>query len=143
MKAPRHRLVVLLATAGLLLAACAAPPPPPVAPQMGGRELFVRYCASCHGTEGRGDGPAAGALQPPPNDLTRLTERFGKADILPEIMASIDGRRPVRAHGGSGMPVWGESFEAELRQSDRAYPATTTLRREQLIADYLVTLQAK
>ena len=87
------------------------------------------------------DGVAAAALQPPPNDLTRLTERFGKPDILPEVMASIDGRRPVRAHGTGAMPVWGESFEAELRQADRAYPATTTLRREQLIADYLVTLQ--
>jgi mono/diheme cytochrome c family protein len=29
-----------------------------------GRELFVRYCASCHGVSGRGDGPAAAALQP-------------------------------------------------------------------------------
>ena len=58
-------------------------------------------------------------------------------------MASIDGRRPVRAHGGSGMPVWEESFEAELRQGERAYPATTTLRREQLMADYVLTLQAK
>jgi mono/diheme cytochrome c family protein len=143
MKAPRRLPAVLLPAAGLLMAACAAPPPPPVAPAMGGRELFVRYCASCHGTDGRGDGPAAAALQPPPNDLTRLAERFGKTSFLPEVMASIDGRRPVRAHGTSAMPVWGESFEAELKQSDRAYPATTTLRREQLIADYVMTLQSK
>jgi Cytochrome c len=43
-----------------------------------GRELFVRYCASCHGVSGRGDDPEAAALQPSPADLTRLRERYGE-----------------------------------------------------------------
>lgn len=29
-----------------------------------GRALFARYCTPCHGSSGRGDGPAAGELQP-------------------------------------------------------------------------------
>lgn len=35
-----------------------------------GRELYVVYCATCHGPSGKGDGPAAAGLQPPPADHT-------------------------------------------------------------------------
>jgi mono/diheme cytochrome c family protein len=35
-----------------------------------GRTLFAEHCVSCHGPDGRGDGPAAKDLQPPPADLT-------------------------------------------------------------------------
>jgi len=34
-----------------------------------GRILFVRHCASCHGTSGRGDGPDADIFPAPPRDL--------------------------------------------------------------------------
>lgn len=34
-----------------------------------GAELFATHCASCHGPEGRGDGPAAVGLDPPAADL--------------------------------------------------------------------------
>ena len=35
-----------------------------------GSSLFAQHCASCHGAQGRGDGPAAEELTPPPPDLT-------------------------------------------------------------------------
>ena len=36
-----------------------------------GKAIYVKYCASCHGTTGKGDGPAGKALNPkPPRDLT-------------------------------------------------------------------------
>jgi cytochrome c553 len=34
------------------------------------REAFNTRCASCHGTEGKGNGPAAAALNPKPRDYT-------------------------------------------------------------------------
>jgi mono/diheme cytochrome c family protein len=34
-----------------------------------GQEVFQRNCAVCHGKEGRGDGPAAKGLVPPPRNL--------------------------------------------------------------------------
>lgn len=34
-----------------------------------GKELFVSTCASCHGTEGKGDGPASTALNPKPRNF--------------------------------------------------------------------------
>ncbi len=36
-----------------------------------GRRLYVRWCATCHGPDGRGNGPAAPSLIPRPRDLTR------------------------------------------------------------------------
>ena len=44
-----------------------APTPPSIDR---GRALFVSHCAVCHGTEGRGDGSAAGGLLQRPADLT-------------------------------------------------------------------------
>lgn len=35
-----------------------------------GKALFDNNCASCHGTSGRGDGPAAKGLNPAPANLT-------------------------------------------------------------------------
>jgi mono/diheme cytochrome c family protein len=34
-----------------------------------GAELYAQQCYSCHGDQGAGDGPAAGALQPPPRNF--------------------------------------------------------------------------
>ena len=35
-----------------------------------GRALYKKHCAACHGEGGKGDGPAAGVLKPPPRDHT-------------------------------------------------------------------------
>jgi mono/diheme cytochrome c family protein len=35
-----------------------------------GRQLFMMYCAVCHGQEAKGDGPVAEKLMAPPPDLT-------------------------------------------------------------------------
>jgi mono/diheme cytochrome c family protein len=35
-----------------------------------GKELFVQHCASCHGSEGLGNGPAGASVIPKPDNLT-------------------------------------------------------------------------
>lgn len=41
-------------------------------PQMvaAGKKIYGTYCAACHGAAGKGDGPAAPVLKPPPRDFT-------------------------------------------------------------------------
>ena len=113
---------------------------PPQIP-VNGRELYVRYCASCHGVGGRGDGPVSKALRRRPSDLTRVRERYGGQYPVREVMAAIDGRSPVRAHGDSAMPVWGIVFEQEKEEKEARWPKRTTLLQTRLIADYVLTLQ--
>ncbi len=78
-----------------------------------GGELFQRFCAACHGAEGRGDGPVASSLAVLVPDLTRLYQRRGNTFPAAEIRDVIDGRSVVIAHGTRYMPVWGYEFWVE------------------------------
>lgn len=102
-------------------------------PTSGGAILYRRYCAACHGVEGRGDGPAASALSPLPPDLTRLTSS------VQDLMRQIDGSRTVRAHGSAAMPVWGEVFEQSL--IDEPHLRRTALLHVQALADHVYRLR--
>jgi mono/diheme cytochrome c family protein len=42
-----------------------------------GQETFQTYCATCHGPEGQGDGPAGQSLDPKPRDLAGLQAKVG------------------------------------------------------------------
>ncbi len=77
-----------------------------------GARDFRRYCASCHGRDARGDGPAGLALKTTPPDLTRIAERRGGKFPAGEIADWIDGRL-TRSHGSSEMPVWGTRLSEE------------------------------
>ena len=104
--------VVVLGWILLRVALAAAQPLPRVPGETvsAGQQYFRRYCSACHGVEGRGDGPAAPALRPPPADLTRIAQRRGGRFPVAEIAAYIDGRTVVSAHGSREMPIWGERF---------------------------------
>lgn len=105
-----------------------------------GADRYVQYCASCHGIDGRGDGPAAETLRTPPPDLTRLSERWGTPLDRTALAELIDGRKGPRAHGPPDMPVWGERLYAGERPES---PAREAARRGTilLILEYLETLQ--
>ncbi len=72
-----------------------------------GRMTFERYCASCHGDDGKGAGPVAAVLKVPVPDLTALRSRYNGPFPADSVYAYIDGRREVEAHGSRTMPVWG------------------------------------
>jgi mono/diheme cytochrome c family protein len=75
-----------------------------------GKEMFNSYCAVCHGTEGKGNGPAASALKTPPADLTVLSKNNGGKYPALEVSSAIRGDVDVPAHGSKEMPVWGRLF---------------------------------
>lgn len=77
-----------------------------------GKTLYMHYCSSCHGEDGTGSGPLAEILEVEPADLTQLAKKNGGDLSFLELMQAIDGRKRVRGHGETGMPVWGEVFQA-------------------------------
>jgi mono/diheme cytochrome c family protein len=103
-----------------------------------GQEMYTSYCAVCHGTDGKGAGPAASALKVPPTDLTTLSKNNGGKFPAMKVMATISGQSVVPAHGSREMPVWGSLFwnmshghEGEVQQ------------RESNLTKYIESLQAK
>ena len=102
-----------------------------------GATTFRHYCRSCHGAEARGDGPVAQYLTPKPADLTRIRERNGGEFPSEAVYNAIAGGNPVKGHGTSEMPVWGEAFRQV--QSGQT-PEKVKERITQLVA-YLRSIQ--
>jgi mono/diheme cytochrome c family protein len=103
-----------------------------------GKDMYVAYCAVCHGTDGKGGGPAASALKVPPTDLTLLGKNNGGKYPSLKVAATIRGESSNPAHGSKEMPVWGSLFwsmssghESEVQQ------------RVTNLTHYIDTLQAK
>jgi mono/diheme cytochrome c family protein len=113
--------------------------PPLVVASLSGHDLFEFYCATCHGRDGKGSGPAVPALTVPPPDLTGIAAR--NAGIFPraQVEAFVTGgqSRPLPAHGSKDMPVWGPIF--------RGLDAHDAMNRERIanLVEYIATLQAK
>jgi mono/diheme cytochrome c family protein len=86
--------------------------------QAEGKKLYVTYCSSCHGDDGKGDGPAARSLPVKPANHTdgavmnKFTDKF-----LFEIIAKGGG-----AVGKSAMmPGWGGQLKEKQLQDIVAY----------------------
>ena len=79
----------------------------------GGRASFQAYCASCHGHNGKGDGPVGTKLTVKPADLTTLTERHEGTFPEEYLLQTIDGRAGLEVHGSRTMPVWGRVWRTD------------------------------
>ena len=105
----------------------------------GGESLYLRYCSSCHGKEGRGAGSVTPYLKIKVPDLTLLKKNHKGIYPLDDVMAAIDGRRTVAGHGDRQMPVWGEVFRKEAEKDK--YSELTSLLKARAIAEYVAELQ--
>lgn len=104
-----------------------------------GAQYYAQYCASCHGTNGKGDGPVAVALQTPPADLTGIASRRGGQFPEDEISAYIDGRFAVSAHGPREMPIWGRRFARPIAAG--VGPEETASGMVLILVEYLKFIQ--
>jgi mono/diheme cytochrome c family protein len=103
-----------------------------------GKEMYTEYCAPCHGTDGKGTGPAAGAMKAPPTDLTMLAKKQGGKFPANHVSSVLKLGSGAGAHGSADMPVWGPLFKSLDR-----YHETTVQQRISNLVGYVETLQAK
>jgi len=115
--------------------------PPLVIPSLYGGDLYQFYCASCHGREGRGDGPVASSLKHQPPDLTTIAKRhdgrFPREATERYISGEAEAGIPP-AHGSREMPVWGPI----LGKMNKTTPEERLLRICNL-SRYLDSIQTK
>ncbi len=86
-----------------------------------GKKVYMQFCSSCHGQSGKGDGPAAVALNPKPRDHTDREYMSKLSDeqlfkVIKEGGASI-GKSPL-------MPPWGPSLKDDQIRDVIAYVRT-------------------
>jgi mono/diheme cytochrome c family protein len=73
-----------------------------------GQQMYASYCASCHGTAGVGNGPAAPAMKTQPTNLTTLSKKNGGTFPAAHIQTVLQFGIENNSHGSVEMPVWGD-----------------------------------
>ena len=132
------RAALLLGAAGLAAAPAGAEEERSAAATVGG-EYFQLYCSSCHGVDGKGEGPVASYLNQEPADLTRIAAR--REGVFPEqeLAQVIDGRKEVAGHGTREMPVWGRRLGEPL--TGMPHKDVTLRGQVLLLVEYLRSIQ--
>jgi len=100
-----------------------------------GPDLFRAYCASCHGKDGKGNGPVAATLRATVPDLTIITVSNDGNFPVARIKRIIMGEGMIASHGSREMPVWGPIFHQVEEDVDRG-----NVRVENLVT-YLESIQ--
>jgi mono/diheme cytochrome c family protein len=102
-----------------------------------GKDMFVSYCAACHGVDAKGGGPAAPALKATLSDLTLMSQKNDGKFPKVRVHAILRGDEELAAHGSAEMPVWGTVLKS-FSEGDNVVTMRITA-----IANYLESLQVK
>lgn len=82
-----------------------------------GKSEFRASCATCHGPDGKGNGPFAEYLKVTPADLTVLSRNNGGAFPVNEVYDAIYGIKTIVTHGTRDMPIWGYRYALDSNQA--------------------------
>lgn len=109
-------------------------------PLNNGKQMYVNYCAPCHGVDGKGNGPAAAALKTQPTDLAALSKTHGGKFPATHIESVLEFGVANPPHSKAEMPIWGPVLgsvdSAPSEANERALRISNLSR-------YLQTLQEK
>ncbi|HAC35144.1 MAG TPA: hypothetical protein DCF45_11560 [Gammaproteobacteria bacterium] len=105
--------------------------------QTGAQRDFQKYCANCHGEEGRGDGPYTEMYGAYPIDIRLLSLNNDGKYPAAYVRKLIDGREDIRLHGKRTMPGW----FGELWSSPEGAGARQATDRINALTDYLEKIQ--
>lgn len=115
-----------------------------------GKSEYQSSCETCHGQDGKGNGPLSAQLKVPPADLTVLAKKNNSIFPVMSIYEVIDGRQAIPGHGTRDMPIWGNRYTVEQIQTQQALrnrpyydPEATVRVRILSIIDYLYRIQEK
>jgi mono/diheme cytochrome c family protein len=131
-------MMLVLLVSGMSVAQEVKKVPAKYTTPVSGAEMYKTYCASCHGVDGKGSGPAATALKGKLPDLTQLSKSNAGKFPSDHVAQVIMGDSLVPAHGNKDMPVWGRPF-LSMDQGDHS---VVMLRIKNLTA-HLESIQAK
>lgn len=96
----------MIASSILLLVVIAAPPPAAAGDAARGKAIYERYCISCHGSDGDGNGDAAAWFTPKPRDYRQGTFKW-RSTVSGSLPLPSDLERTI-SNGvyGTHMPSW-------------------------------------
>lgn len=138
----RHLFVAAVAIGALGLltwsSSLAGPEAAQSADYESGAYLYKTYCASCHGSDGRGDGPVADLSPTRPTDLTLLAMGRGGTFPRAHVIAVLRGTTAVAGHSGPGMPNWNEVLRRAARGNE-----DTVNRQIDALVSHIESLQSK
>lgn len=134
----RHVTGTVAAVMLLGLSAQAADKAPDAAALAKGQLTYARYCVSCHGPTGKGDGPLAGDLRVPVPALTTLAAKNAGVFPYERVVRIVESGETLRGHGNADMPAWGDAFKKTQGTEEKTVEAAV-----RNLADYLRSIQAK
>ena len=103
-----------------------------------GSAIYKTYCAVCHGKEAQGRRAAGRRTCATRRPTSRCSRSETAGSSTPTaVHRMIDGRSPLKGHGGPDMPIWGDAF----KRSGEGYSEKAVKARIEALVEHLKSLQ--
>ena len=117
---------------------------PAVAAEIIGEQEFMKNCAVCHGSGGKGNGSIIDFLKESPADLTQIRKNNNERFPMQATYEIIVDAGRTRAHGNKDMPIWGDKYAQEIIEREGEFGMNNGSSSKQRVLElvfYLATIQ--